>query len=106
MIKRAFIQPLRGKYYGTIICITDINNKIHEIKLWDSSSGIPSIRELNIYHITEEQWLENGMIKDYEVEQGIFETLPAREICEISDSHFESKETYGLALEIVKKLNS
>lgn len=95
---KATLLPLRGKYYGTLIEIEDEGFK-HTISLWHSGSFEPSDRELE--GITIEQWRNNE-----EVNLAGYGYIPAREIVEICDEHFESRETYALALKMVEKLNS
>ena len=98
---KATLLPLRGKYYGTLIEIEDEGFK-HTISLWHSGSFEPSDRELEgICSI--EQWRNNEKIN---VEGWNGELLYAREAYEISDDHFESRETHALALKIVEKLNA
>lgn len=94
---KATLLPLRGKYYGTLIEIED--GFKYTISLWHSGSFEPSDRELE--GITIEQWRNNE-----EVNLAGYGYIPAKEIVEICDEHFESRETYALALKIVEKLNS
>lgn len=97
---KASLLPLRGKYYGTLIEIEDEGFK-HTISLWHSGSFEPSDREL-VGYCTIEQWRNNELIKI----KGLDKPLRAKEVFEICDEHFESRETYALALKMVEKLNS
>ena len=99
----AKLKPLKGKYYGTKITVTEHTEDPHNpieahIEIWDSGDGTPSKRELEMYGYTEEQWENNSLIYDG------WGKSPIREVI-VCDSHFESKQTYGLALKIVEKLN-
>ena len=98
---KAKILPLKGKYYGTIISITDHAGKVHEIKFWDNGDFTPSDRELERHGFTREQWQENVL-----VESGWGIREPVQQVLEICDSHFESQKTYKLCLQIVDAINS
>jgi len=101
---KATLMPLNGKYYGTKIAITDDAGNEYEVELWNMGKWEPSDRELDgacsidewrenkILPIVDHPWYPNG--------------IPAKEAVEICDSHFESRETYTLALEIVRRLNA
>lgn len=81
----AQIKPLSGKYYGTIIVIDfQDGGQTEEIKFWDSGNYEPSIRSLEYYNMTLEQWNEDDMS---------------------CDGHFESKLTYDRAVRLVSLIN-
>lgn len=96
---KAELLPLSGKYYGTRILITDDKGYQYEIKLWNSGSWEPSDRELESGGISIEQWRSNEIIKVGN------DTISAKELVEISDSHFESRETHELANELISLIN-
>lgn len=101
---KAELLPLEGKYYGTKILITDHQGHEHEISVWDDYEFIPSERELDQCTLEEwknNTWLPNATHPNEPGKKGFH----ARETYEIYDTHFESQQTYELALEIVKRLN-
>jgi len=102
---KAVLQELKGKYYGTIIKITTNEGFEYDIKLWNSGSYVPSARELELAGLTEKQWVNNEIVTLLDAESREIDQMPAREIYEVCDSHFESRETYALALEMVARLN-
>jgi len=53
---KAYIKPLRSKYYGTEIVYVDENGHDHSIEVWDTTGYVPSKRELNGQTI--EEWRE------------------------------------------------
>lgn len=98
---KAILEPLKGKYYGTKITVLDDNGTKAHIEIWDDGDYTPSKRELETNGYTEKQWEENEM-----VETGWEDVrLPIRDLDIVSDSHFESKQSYELALKIMDKLN-
>lgn len=98
---KAELKPLKGKYYGTKIKVIDDNGTEADIEIWDSGDYTPSKRELEANGYTEEQWQENALVGS-----GWDDTkIPIREMDIVCDNHFESKQSYELALKIVEKLN-
>ena len=95
----AKLKDLEGKYYGTVITVTNDVGISANIQIWDSGDFTPSVRELEKQGYTEKQWFENELVED-----GWGEKSPIREVDIICDSHFESKQSYELALEIINKL--
>jgi hypothetical protein len=95
------LKPLKGKYYGTKIKVLDDNGVEASIEIWDDGDCTPSKRELEANGYTEQQWLENAL-----VDSGWNDSrIPIREMDIVCDSHFESKQSYELALKIVEKLS-
>ncbi len=90
----ARLLPLVGKYYGTKVRVVDDS---HEwiFELWNSGNWEPSDREL-AGRMTIEQWRANAVI----------DGDPAKDLVDISDGHFESRETHALAERIVRLLNA
>lgn len=81
----ATINPLKGKYYGTIIVIDfEDGGHLEEIKLWDSGDWKPSQRELEKYKMNLTQWEDEDMS---------------------CDGHFESILTYNRATKLVALIN-
>jgi len=98
---KAILKPLDGKYYGTKIEIHfDDGGDKSIIELWDSGDFEPSIRELELYGYTQEQWGKNEL-----VENGYGGKTPIREMDLVCDSHFESKRTYERASKLVSLIN-
>jgi hypothetical protein len=103
----AIIKPLDGKYYGTVVEITDGPYAGHEVVLWISVGKCdlePSIRELDKYGITQEQWNENPKMPDYEALFLPGSPITAREVVDICDSHFEGRVAYEAALGLIDVL--
>ena len=98
---RATLLPLKGKYYGTKILVEFDNGISEEIVLWNNGSFTPSDRELEYCEITRYQY-DNNLIVDHD---NFYGDVPAREACEVYDSHFESQETYENALELIRVIN-
>lgn len=96
----AKLKPLLGKYYGTEIEVVSSDNVKATIKIWDSGDYTPSNRYLESYGYTEEQWKNNVLVYD-----GWNGKAPIRSLDLVCDSHFESKQSYDLAVEIVNRLN-
>ncbi len=92
---KAELLPLEGKYYGTKVKITGDAGDAHIINLWNSGSWVPSCRELN-GQMTEAQWIANEIIHGH----------PAKDIVDIGDGHFESRETFATAQAIVRSINA
>ena len=102
----AKLKPLKGKYYGTEIEVASEIGTIDTLELWNSG-GPPSERELEGTGITVSKWVNNEGVWcpdgcGFSDEAGFY---PAREVFEVCDGHYESQETYEVALEIVKRLN-
>ena len=95
---KAWIKPLDGKYYGTIIVIQDGQHRT-SIEIWCNADFEPSDRELDLWRCTRQEWDENILI-----DNGWGGKSPIKEFA-ICDSHFESDWTYKLAQKIVKFLN-
>lgn len=110
---KAELLPLEDKYYGTRIDLTVLDGAGDEewgtcITLWDSTIHDPSPREFEGFGFTREDWTNNKEIPIKMAEDRLYygkETLPAQECYEICDSHFESKQTYDIAMKIIEKLN-
>ena len=101
---KAELMPLEGKYYGTLIKVTDGKEEI-SFKLWNSADFKPSDRELESCGVTREQYENNEIVGREKLGNEEWE-VTAREQCEICDSHFESEWTYKLALKLVDAINS
>lgn len=93
----AEIQPLEGKYYGTIIKLLSGPASGQIIKIW-LASGVPSDRELEKSGYTREDWDKN-----VEVPDGWGGKVPVREIC-LGDTHYECVESYRIAQALVQTL--
>jgi hypothetical protein len=98
----ARILPLDGKYYGTEISIVNDDGEAFYFKIWNDSNYEPSDRELG-NKCTIEQWRKNEVLPIKNKMDGTI-GIPAKEYCEICDSHFESRATYDVAKKIVKAL--
>lgn len=86
---KAKLKDLKGKYYGTEIEIIFDNGYKEVLKLWDIGYHEPSIRELERNGLTQEEWdADSGLHYDI-----------------TTDSHFESRETYKNALQLINKIN-
>ena len=97
---KAKLKPLKGKYYGTEIIVSDNGIEAH-IKIWDSGDYEPSKRELESHGYTEKQWNENEL-----VDNGWGDAKePIKSLGLICDCHFESKQSYELAIKIMERLN-
>ena len=84
---KAKLRPLRGKYYGTEIEITDDNGFEYEINLWNCGNFRPSPRELaswGDFGTSEKYWKENDGA---------------------CDGHFESLSSYNVAKRIIMLIN-
>ena len=99
---KASIRPLDGKYYGTLIDITDDDGNEFQINLWNSCGFEPSDRELG-GDCTIEQWRNNDILP-YEDGWGN-KTVRAKDWVEICDGHFESRGTYNMAKTIADLIN-
>jgi len=98
---KALLLPLDGsKYYGTQVKILGDAGETYVINIWNSGSWEPSDRECGLAGITIDQWRTNESIP---VRPG--ESYPARDLLEICDGHFESRETHALAEELVRRIN-
>jgi hypothetical protein len=103
---KAKILPLKGKYYGTEIEVTDLplNSPYHlpscNFKVWHSGDYLSSDRELGSRDLTREEYNNNSLVECNN------ELIPAKEMLEICDSHFESQFTYELAQLIVNAINN
>jgi len=99
---RATLRPLEGKYYGTEIELHFEDGEGKEvIKFWNSGDYTPSIREIESWGYTPEQWDDNEIVDD-----GDGTMVQIRKLGLICDSHFESKLTYERAIKIVNVINS
>ena len=105
---KAELAPLGGKYYGTIVNITTDKGADHQITLWNTDDWEPSDRELEGI-CTIEQWRNNALLPTEPSRRyrrrypsGL---IPAKEAFELCDSHFESRDTYDLAVKIVELIN-
>jgi len=76
----AFIPPLEGKYYGTIIQYGGDRT----IKVWNMEGNTPSERQLKQWGMTLEESQESGMI---------------------CDSHYETVTSYKIARAIQRALD-
>jgi hypothetical protein len=101
---KAEILPLGGKYYGTKIKVRDGKYE-YRFKLWNIASCEPSDRELEGI-CTIEQWRANERIVDEDCDDSWYPSgIPAQELCDVGDGHFESRETYAAAIKIVNAIN-
>jgi hypothetical protein len=100
MKMKTTLKPLSGKYYGTEIIIDFEDGQNDEIiKLWCSDDFIPSIRQLEKWGYTQEQWDNNE-----EMDNGWDGTTPIRDLELTADGHFERKSTYERAMVLINKL--
>lgn len=105
---KAKLLPLEGKYYGSTIEIDMERNypdNILHIEVWYNGNYEPSERELAKYDVSQEEWDLDKLRepRDYGL-YGIIKS--AKELLDICDSHFESKETYELCNKIIHFLNT
>jgi hypothetical protein len=106
---KAKLKNLEGKYYGTIIEIIDeeTSKVVTTINVGRvENSYTPSARELELYELTEQQWEENYLIPNPNCEEMSYSYIPCQKANLFVDSHYETKETYEIAREIVEKFNS
>jgi hypothetical protein len=104
---KAKLKNLEGKYYSTIIEIIDEEtSKVVATVNVERVEGsyTPSERELEPYELTEQQWEENYLIPDLDGEEMSY--IPCQQAELFVDSHYETKETYEIALQIVEHFNS
>lgn len=110
---KAIIKPLEGKYYGTIVEITEGPYKGHEINIWISvgeKGPEPSIRELEGCGITQEEWDHNERVGNWPRSTPDYcngspgDPIMARDALEIYDSHFEGRIAYEIAIKLVKAI--
>ena len=48
-MSKAYIKPLNGKYYGTVVAYqVNINSGWHEIEIWNTDNSEPSQREIEL----------------------------------------------------------
>jgi len=97
---KAELLPLKGKYYGTRIDITDGETRIGPIDLW-FSDYTPSDRELEVYGVTREQWDNNSV----EIDDGWGGKCKVRDADLFPDSHHETVKTLEVARIIVDAIN-
>src|SRR5690606_30597007 len=98
---KAILKPLTGKYYGTEIQIDfQDGGNTETIKLWDTGDFTPSVRELELWGYTEQQWENNEL-----VDNGWGGKTPIKQMDLTCDSHFESKLTYQRALKLLNLIN-
>ena len=100
---KAELLPLSGKYYGTKIRVVDDDGFGFEIKLWNSGNFEPSDRELDGV-CTIGEWRNNKilpLVNSWTGEIGV----SAKEVIEICDSHFESRVTHRMVVNLVDKIN-
>lgn len=98
---KAELQPLNGKYYGTIISITEGDLQDNEIKIWISSDdwsrpgggAQPSDRELIYHQISREE------------HERLYYSDPDSTPVDISGGHYESIATLRVATAIIKALD-
>lgn len=121
----AELLPLNGKYYGTIIKVTNTDGSIYKLSVWNPYDTErfdlePSSRELqaysdDAYEITIHDWRENKIVYCPRYFFNVYgKNLPkncnfkeyAREIVELCDGHFEDSETYKFAQQIVNIINN
>ena len=88
------LEPLEGKYYGTII-----NTEHGHIEIWFHGDFIPSDRELASCGFTRKDWDENILIDDG---WGGKEKIRSSDL--IDSGHYENQITYRTALKIVDAL--
>ena len=97
---KAELEPLEGKYYGTVIRITDGALAGRRIELWFASDE-PSRREIESWGFTQEQWDQNEV-----VDNDFGCPAPVRDVVDIGDGHYECKETLRVAEAFIKTLES
>ena len=97
---KAQIQPLQGRYYGTVIEVIDGACAGQEITLW-FASGTPSRRELAAHGYTPEQWEQNALVNF-----GDCGMVPIRQAEVTCDTHYECAETLRAAEVIVAALDA
>lgn len=95
---KARLLPLHGKYYGSIIEVTDGDTKT-TIKAWANADYTPSERELASHGVSQDDWDSDALVDDG---WGGKIRIRSSDIC--SDGHFESKWTYELCTRIVNAL--
>jgi hypothetical protein len=83
MTDRAHIEPLKGKYYGTIVLFKS-GCEMYETKLWYPDGSDPSDRQLEDWGMTLEEAKADLMT---------------------SDNHYETKLTYQAAKALCDWLN-
>tara|TARA_Y100000310_G_scaffold43459_1_gene40540 strand:+ start:2348 stop:2647 length:300 start_codon:yes stop_codon:yes gene_type:complete len=97
---KAELEELNGKYYGTIVNISDGEVET-SITIWDSGTFIPSDRELESHGFTRDEW-EN----DVETDDGWGGKTTVRKLDIVCDSHFESRWTHEFAQKLVDSINN
>ena len=97
---KAELLPLDGKHYGSIIRITD-GSFTTEITVWHNADFTPSVRELESWGYTEDDWEKNRNVDD-----GFGGKSPVRSLDITSDGHFESAWQYNLCRRIIDAINA
>lgn len=104
---KAKLVPYESKYYGTKVEIyfSDDEDDFEEITIWRNSTSKPSIRQIKYRNkdYTQEDWDNNVEIESYIYQE---EMRPIQEEIIPCDSHFETEESYKLALELIDRVNS
>ena len=83
----AKVLPLSGKYYGTIIELTDEGGRKSEIKVWVDDPD---------YTLSDRELQRHGFVNQ---EQAYQDNFPC-------DCHYESKRGYWMASLIAQAVNS
>ena len=91
------IKPLKGKYYGTEIEVLDGTLKGMSFSIWHNT-GNPSERQLEQWSLTRQQWVNDELI-----DNGWGGKSKISQMDFMTDSHYESQETFEFANNIVKK---
>lgn len=104
---KAKLVPYESKYYGTKVEIyfSDDEDNFEEITIWRNSTSKPSIRQIKYRN---EDYTQEDYDKNIEIESYFYqgETRPIQEEIIPYDSHFETEESYNLAIELVNKINN
>ena len=99
---KAELLPLKGKYYGTKVKVTNDNGSEYFLTFWSGECREPSDRELK-GQCTIEQWRDN---EELPIEDGWGNpTTRACDLVACDSCHFESRETYATAKELVDLVN-
>lgn len=93
----ASIEPLKGKYYGTIVTFSDEYGE-SSVKIWRLGNYEPSDRQLSDWGLTRKQWDENALVENGWGGKSGCRTLWG------CDSHYETLASYKTAERIVSAL--
>lgn len=101
---RAELIPYDSKYYGTIVRVFT-EDTYYDLTIWDTSSSVPSIRQIKYRNgdLTQIDYDSNIEIESYIYQN---ELNAIQDEIKPFDSHFETKISYERALELIQKINS